>query len=91
MDSETRQLQEWVNSGTAWRLEGAVGRAAMALLEVGDIMLPQQAHTDYWGNTVPNRDWLEPGSKGTRELVVSVHGEEYAEELDAIEREDEGQ
>jgi hypothetical protein len=48
------QLQEWVDSGTAWLLEGHVGRTAMAALTDGALVLPSSAHRDYYGNTVPS-------------------------------------
>ena len=58
-------IQEKINSGMAWKLEGSYGRAAMSCLESGACMLPTEAHTDYYGNRVPSRDDLEDGSKGT--------------------------
>ena len=61
--------QALVTSGDAWRLEGSVGRAAMGLIEEGRIMLGEQGHRDYWGNYVPSRHEVEPGTKGSREYV----------------------
>ena len=75
-------LQELINSGMAWKLEGAVGREAMRALEDGRCMLPEESFYDYYGNEVPARYKLEPGSVGTRELVVERYGEEYAKELE---------
>lgn len=59
------ELQECINSGLAWKLEGSYGRAAMNALEVGLCMLPKQFHKDTYGNTVPSRDVLKKGTKGT--------------------------
>ena len=59
------EIQNQINSGTAWKLEGSVGRQAMSLLECGACMLPQESHSDYYGNIVPSRDVLKPGTKGT--------------------------
>jgi hypothetical protein len=59
------ELQNWIDSGTAWRLEGSVGRAAMDALESGACMLPLVPHRDYWGNRVPARKELKDGTKGT--------------------------
>lgn len=61
--------QSLVNSGDAWRLEGSVGRAAMDLIERGKIMLGEQSHLDYWGNRVPSRAEVEPGTMGSPEFV----------------------
>lgn len=60
-----KQMQDLINSGDAWKMEGSYGRAAMANLESGACMLPTESHSDYWGNTVPSRDMLQDGTKGT--------------------------
>ena len=59
------ELQNLINTGQAWKMEGSVGREAMQALEVGACMLPKQDYYDYYGNTVPSRDKLKPGTKGT--------------------------
>ena len=58
-------MQEMINSGIAWRMEGSIGRQAMSLLECGACMLPKEIHRDYYGNQVPSRDMLKDGTKGT--------------------------
>lgn len=58
-------MQEKINSGLCWKLEGSYGRAAMAMLESGACMLPETQHKDYYGNTVPSRNDLQEGTKGT--------------------------
>jgi hypothetical protein len=68
------QMQSWIDSGTVWHLEGSMGREAMRLLEVGVCFLPEERHRDYWGNTVPARTDLQPGTKGTLENAVSHFG-----------------
>jgi hypothetical protein len=70
------ELQEWINLGIAWKMEGSVGRAAMAALESGECMLPKQAHFDYYGNRIPSRDELKKGSKGTYQNAVKFWSEE---------------
>jgi hypothetical protein len=64
------QIQEWIEAGTAWHLEGSVGRHAMECITEGICFLPEQSHIDYWGNKVPNRNALKPGTKGTLELSI---------------------
>lgn len=59
------QMQDYINSGMAWKLEGSVGRTAMAMLESGACMLPEVQCKDYYGNTVPSRNDLREGTKGT--------------------------
>ena len=75
-------LQELINNGIAWKLEGAIGRAADTALEAGQCMLPEKPFFDYYGNQIPARYMLKPGTKGTRELVVKNYGKEYAKELE---------
>lgn len=76
--------QRIVNSGDAWKLEGYVGRTAMALIDDGKIMLGKQAHKDYWGSRVPSRDNVKSGSKGSYQYVVYKYGKEYADRLAAL-------
>lgn len=63
--------QALIDNGQAWRLEGHVGRTAMDLIEAGLCILGPEGHRDYWGNYVPSRDEVEPGTKGSVEYVAS--------------------
>ena len=63
-------MQDMINSGQAWQMEGSIGRAAMDLLESGACMLPLTPHSDAYGNRVPSRDMLQGGSKGTLENSI---------------------
>lgn len=67
-------LQELVDTGYAWQLEGSIGRAAMAAIEAGQIALGTTGHHDYWGNYVPSRFEVEPGTKGSVEYVEEHDG-----------------
>jgi hypothetical protein len=64
-------MQDKINSGIAWKLEGSYGRYAMSLLESGACMLPDEVRFDYYGNKVPSRDMLEEGTKGTFQNTVN--------------------
>ncbi|MBN1117779.1 MAG: hypothetical protein JXA77_11275, partial [Bacteroidales bacterium] len=57
--------QDGINSGQCWRMEGSVGRFASEMLEAGVCMLPEERKSDYYGNTVPSRNDLKAGTKGT--------------------------
>ena len=59
------ELQNNINTGLAWKLEGSSGRSAMYAIETGMCMLPKESHRDYYGNKIPSRDELRKGSKGT--------------------------
>jgi len=72
-DEQLEAMQRSVNSGTAWRLEGSVGRACMAAITDGVLMLGTEGHRDYWGNYVPSRTEVMAGTKGSREYVIN-HG-----------------
>lgn len=61
--------QELINTGMAWKLEGAVGRQAMAFIEAGLCSLGEESHVDYWGNRVPSKHEVQPGTKGSQEYV----------------------
>lgn len=71
----TFDLQALINSGEAWRLEGSIGRAAHDAIEAGVCVLGEVGHRDYWGNYVPSRYEVEPGTKGSLE---------YAERLQSL-------
>jgi hypothetical protein len=69
-------IQALVDSGQVWRMEGSTGRAAMAAIEAGEIALGPVGHRDYWGNYVPSRTEVEPGTKGSAEYVLARSGRE---------------
>jgi len=62
-------LQGLIDSGMAWRLEGSVGRAAMDAIESGACVLGEVGHRDYWGNYIPSRHEVEPGTKDSLEYA----------------------
>lgn len=64
-----QSYQELIDTGMAWKLEGAVGRQAMALIEDGFCTLGEESHVDYWGNRVPSKHEVQPGTKGSQEYV----------------------
>ena len=57
--------QELINTGMAWHLEGSVGRHCMAAIESGRAILGREGNRDYWGNYVPSRYEVHPGTKGS--------------------------
>ena len=58
-------MQDLIDVGTAWKMEGSVGREAMTMIEAGHVVLGEIARTNYWGFTVPSRYDVEPGTKGS--------------------------
>lgn len=69
-DGDDAALQDLINNGAAWRLEGSVGRAAMRAIEGGRCVLGETGHRDYWGNYVPSRTEVQPGTKGSVEYAA---------------------
>lgn len=61
---EVAFFQKIINDGTVWKLQGSYGRQAMAYLEAGLCELGEQRFQDYYGNTVPSRYDVKPGTKG---------------------------
>ena len=77
-------MQRAINSGMAWKMQGSYGRAAMDALESGACMLGREAQRDYWGNVIPGRDDVKPGTKGSKALVVKTNGRAWAKKLEVI-------
>jgi len=66
-------LQELINTGIAWKMEGSVGRTAMSALQSGACMLPKESYFDTYGSKVPSRDELKEGSTGTYQNTVKFY------------------
>lgn len=68
-----QEMQELIDSGMAWKMEGSVGREAMHCLESGACMLPKIIHYDYYGSKIPSRDEIQKGSKGSFQNSVNFY------------------
>lgn len=67
-------MQELINAGTCWRMEGSTGRAAMAMIDSGQCVLGETGRLDFYGNYVPSRDEVKPGTKGSVEYAAHRRG-----------------
>ena len=74
-------IQQLIDSGTAWLLEGHVGRQCMAAIENGYAVLGPVAHRDYWGNRIPSRTEVVPGTLGSIEYANRLREERGDEPL----------
>ncbi|HQR20097.1 MAG TPA: hypothetical protein PKV98_04480 [Burkholderiaceae bacterium] len=75
-------LQRQINNGSIWRMQGSAGRAAMDAIEGGYCMCARaKACYDFYGNRVPARGDLVPGSKGTWDFVAAHMGPEWAKQM----------
>lgn len=77
------ELQEAINTGLAWKMEGAYGRDAMNALEQGICLLPTTPHRDAYGNRIPARNEIKEGSKGSFQNAVNFWSDD--ENLFALE------
>ncbi len=75
------ELQQLIDTGMAWNMEGAFGRAAMDALNSGACFLPTSPKRDYYGNVVPSRYMVKSGTKGSYANSVSFYSKG---ELDCI-------
>lgn len=72
-DGDEAALQALIDSGAAWKLEGSVGRAAMAALETGACHLPAIRHVGAYGQIIPRCFDLVDGTTGTLGLWRKYH------------------
>lgn len=75
-------VQRQINEGN-WGLQGMHGCAMMVAIERGECMLGKRRALDYWGNVIPVRDEVEPGTKGSKEYVANEHGDDWADYMEA--------
>lgn len=71
--NEVESMQKLINSGQVWGLEGDYGRTAMGLIKAGLCMLGEKGVMDFYGNYVPSRYEVKPGTIGSPEYVAE-HG-----------------
>lgn len=62
---EIQHMQEWIDKGYVWSMEGAVGREAMRGLESGMYFLPNQSFTNPYGQHIPSREEIRIGTEGS--------------------------
>lgn len=67
------KMQNIIDTGMVWHMEGAMGREAMHLLEIGACFLPNKAYRDAYGNKVPPRSELSSGTTGTLQNAINFY------------------
>lgn len=72
-------LQRAINSGIGWQMQGSYGRAMMDAINSGYCMLGRDQCRDYYGNTIPSRDDVKQGTKGSYQFVIDNLGLEWAD------------
>lgn len=82
-DEYCTSIQNAINSG-AWGLQGSYGRAMMEAINAGQCMLGKTPARDYYGNTIPSRDQVQSGTKGSYDYVAQHCGTEWADYISQI-------
>jgi hypothetical protein len=72
-------IQRAINEGTAWKFQGSYGRTMMDAINGGYCLLGKHRAQDYYGNTIPSRDDVEEGTKGSYEYVIARQGDSWAD------------
>ena len=73
-------IQKAINGG-AWSMQGSYGRAMMEAITSGHCMLGRDQCRDYYGNTIPSRDDVQQGTKGSYNYVIKHNGLEWADTM----------
>lgn len=71
------KMQEWIDKGIAWSMEGSVGREAMSGLESGMYFLPNKSHKDYYGNHIPSREEIRIGTAGSLDNAYDFYQDDH--------------
>lgn len=79
------RIQENINTGEIWNFEGSVGRHAMDLIKGGICMLPLRSTWDYYGNPLPTRKQVKPGTSGSFQNCRDYWQDVSDGNIDAIE------
>lgn len=82
--AEFAELQAQINSLSAWRLEGSVGRGLSEALSWGVCVLGFYDTRDYYGNYIPSRDQVKAGTKGSYDFVRERFGKKYADYISSV-------
>lgn len=76
-------IQRQINAGQ-WSLQGSHGRAMMQAIEDGYCLCGKDGARDYYGNYIPSRDEVKPGTKGSKRYVEINRGAEWADAMEAL-------
>lgn len=74
-DTYEASAQRMISSGQGWLFEGSVGRGLMDLIEAGVCVLGATGNLDYWGNYIPSRYEVKPGTTGSIEYANAQRAE----------------
>lgn len=73
---QIEHMQDWIDKGYAWSMEGAVGREAIRGLESGMYFLPNQSFTNPYGQHIPSREEIRIGTEGSLDNAYDFYQDE---------------
>lgn len=76
-------VQRAINEGL-WSLQGSYGRTMMDAIQEGYCLLGRNSARDYWGNYIPARFEVMPGSPGSLEHVAARCDDDWAQSMAQI-------
>ena len=72
-----KELQQSINNGSIWHMEGSSGRYAMDCIKQGKCILPTKSYRDYYGNKIPSRYEVNKKSIGSYYWAVDFWSNDY--------------
>lgn len=76
-------VQRAINAGS-WSFQGSYGRTMMDAISAGYCVLGRSDFKDYYGNHIPSRDQVQPGTKGSVEYVQERQGTEWTDFIKSV-------
>tara|TARA_E500000178_G_scaffold352531_1_gene416175 strand:+ start:988 stop:1311 length:324 start_codon:yes stop_codon:yes gene_type:complete len=73
---EIEKMQEWIDLGYVWSMEGSVGREAMRGLDCGMYFLPNQSFRNPYGQHIPSREEIRIGTEGSLDNAYDFYNDD---------------
>lgn len=71
-----KMMQEWIDNGYVWSMEGSVGREAMRGLKCGMYFLPNESFTNPYGQHIPSREEIRIGTDGSLDNAYDFYNDD---------------
>lgn len=73
---EIEKMQDWIDKGYVWSMEGSIGRAAHNGLECGMYFLPNQSFVNPYGTRIPSREEIRIGTEGSLDNAYDFYNDD---------------
>ena len=70
------KMQNWIDQGFVWSMEGSVGRKAMRGLESGMYFLPNKSFRNPYGQHIPSREEIRIGTEGSLDNAYDFYNDD---------------